>query len=203
MSSKKILLHICCAPDASVPVPDLISEGWEVTGFFYGGNIQPFDEYLKRLEALKILVNHTGIKCEIADYNPNEWLEKISGLEDEPEGGGRCEKCFEAQLEAGALFAKKNGCENFCTTLTISPHKNVNLINNLGEKISVNNKLVWLNRIWRKQNGFLRSIKASKELGLYRQNYCGCIFSKIKRESNIESSLQNYRQNPSGTSQCH
>lgn len=176
--NKNLLLHICCAPDASIPVPDLLAEGWNVKGFFYGSNIHPFEEYKKRLEALKILINHTGIDCEILEYNPDEWLEKIRGLENEPEGGRRCEKCFELQLEAGACYAKKIGFENFCTTLTISPHKNVNLINSLGEKISSLYKIKWLNKIWRKNNGFLRSIRASKELGLYRQNYCGCIFSK-------------------------
>ncbi len=174
---KNILLHICCAPDASVPVPDLLAEEWNVKGFFYGSNIHPFEEYTKRLEALDILKKNTGIECEIATYNPGEWLEKVSGLENEPEGGRRCEKCFELQLEAGACLAKRLGIENFCTTLTISPHKNVQLINKIGEKISILNNIQWLNRIWRKNNGFLRSVKASKEMGLYRQNYCGCIYS--------------------------
>ncbi|MBQ6773589.1 MAG: epoxyqueuosine reductase QueH [Synergistaceae bacterium] len=175
--NKKLLLHICCAPDGSIPVPDLISEGWEVRGFFYGSNIHPLSEYNLRLEALHKLINHTGIKCEIMKYNPEEWLENISGLEHEPEGGRRCEKCFMLQFEAGALIANKLGCENFCTTLTISPHKNVTLINSLGERISSHYGLKWQNRIWRKNNGFLRSIRVSKELGLYRQNYCGCVFS--------------------------
>ena len=176
-NEKNLFLHICCAPDASVPVPDLLAEGWNVKGFFYGSNIHPFDEYIKRLEALDILIHKTGIECEILEYNPNEWLEKVSGLENEPEGGKRCERCFALQLEAGAAIARKCGCENFCTTLTISPHKNVNLINQIGENFSNENGIKWQNRIWRKNNGFLRSVRASKELGLYRQNYCGCIFS--------------------------
>lgn len=184
--NKNLLLHICCAPDACVPVPELLNEGWNVKGFFYGSNIHPFEEYKKRLQALEVLIKHTGIECEILEYNPGEWLEKIhdrlqgSRLEDEPEGGRRCEKCFEIQLEAGACCAKKFGFKNFCTTLTISPHKNVNLINSLGEKISAssNINIKWQNRIWRKNNGFLRSVRVSKELGLYRQNYCGCVFSK-------------------------
>ena len=174
-----LLLHICCAPDASVPVPDLLAEGWSVKGFFYGSNIHPYSEYLRRLEALEILIKHTGIECEILDYNPDEWLEKIHGLENEPEGGRRCEKCFEIQLEATARHAKKLNCSDCCTTLTISPHKNVNLINSIGKKFSDLNGLAWQDRIWRKNNGFLRSVRASKELGLYRQNYCGCIFSKL------------------------
>lgn len=175
--NKNLLLHICCAPDASVPVPDLISEGWNVKGFFYGNNIHPFNEYSRRLEAVKILSRHFEIECEIMNYNIDEWCEKISGLESEPEGGRRCEKCFELQLTAGACAAKRMGFENFCTTLTISPHKNVTLINNIGLSISQNYGLVWQNKIWRKNNGFLRSVRASREMGLYRQNYCGCMFS--------------------------
>ncbi|MBQ7197242.1 MAG: epoxyqueuosine reductase QueH [Synergistaceae bacterium] len=174
---KNLLLHICCAPDASVPVPELLAEGWNVIGFFYGSNIHPLDEYQKRLEALKILIQNTKIECEILNYSPEEWLKEVRELENEPEGGRRCEKCFALQLKAGACVAKKLGFENFCTTLTISPHKNVNLINALGTEISKSNGLIWENRIWRKNNGFLRSVRASKEMGLYRQNYCGCCFS--------------------------
>ena len=181
--SKSLLLHICCAPDACIPVPDLIDEGWEVTGFFYGSNIHPLDEYHKRLEALHRLIAHTGIYCEVADYAPDEWLACVAGLEHEPEGGRRCEKCFVTQFEAAALVAKRLGCENLCTTLTISPHKDVALINSLGERIANSHGLTWQARIWRKKNGFLRSIRASRELGLYRQNYCGCVFSQRVPES--------------------
>ena len=175
---KELLLHICCAPDASIPIPDLLSEGWNVRGFFYGSNIHPYDEYVKRLEALNILTAHYGIECEIMNYDPDEWLDCVHGLECEPEGGKRCAKCFEIQLMRCAESAKRFGCENFCTTLTISPHKNVTLINSIGDSVSALHGLKWENRIWRKNNGFLRSVRASKELGLYRQNYCGCMFSK-------------------------
>ncbi len=174
---KNILLHICCAPDATVPVLDLISKGYKVKGFFYGNNIHPFDEYQKRLEALKILSEKTNLDVEIANYNPDEWLEKTSFLKNEPEGGKRCELCFRLQFEAAAKAAEKFSCEEFCTTLTISPHKNVNKIFEIANEISENHNLNCQNIIWRKNNGFLRSIKLSKEFGLYRQNYCGCIFS--------------------------
>lgn len=178
---KSILLHICCAPDGSVPVPDLLTEGWKVTGFFYGSNIHPHEEYLRRLEAVKILAVNFGIDCVIGHYVPNEWLEGVQGLEAEPEGGKRCGKCFTLQLDACAREALKLGSEYICTTLTISPHKNVELINSLGQEIAQRYSLKWENRIWRKRNGFLRSVNASRELGLYRQNYCGCTFS-IRRE---------------------
>ena len=175
--SKKILLHICCAPDGTVPIPGLLNEGWEVYGFFYGSNIHPLDEYLRRLEAIHTVTAHNGITCTIPEYVPEEWLKEIHGLESEPEGGKRCTECFTLQLEASAHEAIRLGCEYMSTTLTISPHKNVKLINEIGESISSSNGLKWESRIWRKNNGFLRSVKISRELGLYRQNYCGCTFS--------------------------
>ena len=174
---KNILLHICCAPDASVPVPDLLAEGWNVYGFFYGSNIHPRDEYIRRLEAIHILASHNEIACEIPEYSPEEWLSKIHGLENEPEGGKRCAECFRIQLEASAREALRLGCDYMSTTLTISPHKNVKLINEIGEEIASSHGLKWESRIWRKNNGFLRSVRMSRELGLYRQNYCGCVFS--------------------------
>lgn len=174
---KNILLHICCAPDGSVPIPDLLAEGWNVYGFFYGSNIHPRDEYARRLEAIKILASHNEIACEIPEYLPEEWLAKIHGLENEPEGGKRCTECFRIQLEASAREALRLGCEYMSTTLTISPHKNVKLINEIGESIASSHGLKWESRIWRKNNGFPRSVRMSRELGLYRQNYCGCVFS--------------------------
>ncbi len=172
-----ILLHICCAPDGSIPVPDLQAEGWCVRGFFYGSNIHPFAEYVRRLEAVNILAQHCGIVCVIGHYAPAEWLEAVKGLESEPEGGRRCEKCITLQLEACAREAVRLGIEAISTTLTISPHKNAELINELGQAIAASHGLYWENRVWRKRNGFQRSVIASKEMGLYRQNYCGCVFS--------------------------
>lgn len=176
-TKKSILLHICCAPDGSIPVPDLQAEGWDVTGFFYGSNIHPHEEYTRRLEAVRTLAGHCGIECVIGHYDPEEWLSGVKGLESEPEGGLRCTKCFTLQLEACAAEAVRLGCEWMCTTLTISPHKNVSLINSLGQDIAESHGLRWENRVWRKNNGFLRSVRASKDFGLYRQNYCGCTFS--------------------------
>ena len=174
---KSMLLHICCAPDACIPIPDLLAEGWNVTGYYYGSNIHPRDEYTRRLEAVNILSAHEGTECVIPSYCPGEWLEVVRGLEHEPEGGRRCTECFRLQLEASAKEALRLGCGYMCTTLTISPHKNVNLINSLGESISALHGLRWESRIWRKNNGFLRSVRRSRDLGLYRQNYCGCIYS--------------------------
>lgn len=174
---KNILLHICCAPDGSIPIPDLLAEGWNVHGYFYGSNIHPLNEYTLRLEAINILTSHNDIPCTVPSYDPEEWLSLVHGLEHEPEGGKRCAQCFRIQLEAAAKEAVRLGCEYMTTTLTISPHKNVKLINEIGAEISSRHGLKWESRIWRKNNGFLRSVRMSRELGLYRQNYCGCTFS--------------------------
>ncbi|MCR5346821.1 MAG: epoxyqueuosine reductase QueH [Fretibacterium sp.] len=181
-----LMLHICCAPDATVPVEDLTAEGWQVAGFFYGSNIQPVEEYRLRLGALhKLMDYHNGLPVEEAPYAPDVWLSHMLrlGLMEEPEGGARCTACFELQLEAAARAAIRLGCSHLCTSLTISPHKDAARITSIGERIAEENSLTWEPRIWRKKNGFLRSIRASKELGLYRQNYCGCMPSLLGRES--------------------
>ena len=176
----RLLLHICCAPDGTVPVLDLAAEGWDVRGFFYGSNIQPEDEYRRRLEALRILADRTGLRAEEAPYVPEEWTQVMTerGLMCEPEGGQRCAACFALQFQAAAEEAARLGCSRLCTTLTISPHKDVERINRIGAEIAASRGLTWEARIWRKQNGFLRSIKLSKEWGLYRQSYCGCLPSR-------------------------
>ena len=182
----KILLHICCAPDATVPLDDLELEGWDVAGYFYGSNIQPKDEYIKRLEALHILMSeHEDIKVIEGAYKPEQWRTHMESLNliHEPEGGLRCSECFKLQFEAAAHEAVRLDCTHISTSLTISPHKDVNLIIKIGEDIASKYNLIWLPKIWRKQNGFLRSIKISRELGLYRQNYCGCLPSRASAQT--------------------
>jgi predicted adenine nucleotide alpha hydrolase (AANH) superfamily ATPase len=174
-----MLLHICCAPDATVPVRDLKTEGWnEIVGYFYGSNIHPREEYLRRAEALNFLAGHEKLLVLTARYNPEGWVTRASSLADEPERGKRCALCFELQLRAAADEGVRQGATHLCTTLTISPHKDVTLISRLGEEAADSHGLEWQDRIWRKNNGFLRSLKMSEELGLYRQNYCGCLYSR-------------------------
>ena len=175
-----LMLHICCAPDATVPTLDLAAEGWQVAGFFYGSNIQPEEEYQLRLGALHTLREHRGLPVEVAPYAPEEWRAHMLrlGLMEEPEGGRRCTACFELQLAAAAEAAVRLGCSHLCTSLTISPHKDAARITAIGERIASAHGLTWEPRIWRKKDGFLRSIRISKELGLYRQNYCGCLPSR-------------------------
>lgn len=174
---KKLLLHICCAPDATVPWPALSAEGYDAAGFFYGSNIHPREEYEKRAEAVRLLAAEENAAVFFESYDPESWFAAVRGLENEPERGRRCAKCFERQLSAAAAYAAECGFTHLCTTLTISPHKDAALINETGAKAAAENGLVWVEKIWRKKDGFKRSVTRSKELGLYRQNYCGCVFS--------------------------
>jgi predicted adenine nucleotide alpha hydrolase (AANH) superfamily ATPase len=183
-------LHICCAPDATVPLRDLKAEEQnspirykEIVGYFYGSNIHPEDEYRRRAEALEFLSRHENVEVSMRPYVPDEWFVDASRYADEPEGGARCAVCFAMQLRAAAEKAQRRGATHLCTTLSISPHKDVALISRLGGEIAASRGLIWDDRVWRKNGGFLRSVQISKELRLYRQNYCGCLYSKLKSKA--------------------
>jgi predicted adenine nucleotide alpha hydrolase (AANH) superfamily ATPase len=176
------LLHICCAPDATVPLHDLKAGGWdEIVGYFYGSNIHPEDEYMRRADALRFLAEREGIRVLMDRYEPEKWFARASSLADEPERGKRCELCFALQLRAAAGEGVRRGATHLCTTLTISPHKDVGLISRLGREAADFHGLEWQDRIWRKNDGFLRSLRMSEALGLYRQNYCGCLYSRTPK----------------------
>ena len=175
--NKKLILHICCAPDATVPGEELLKEGYRTIGFFYGSNIHPEEEFIKRADAVRSLCRIKGMDCHIMGYDPQTWISLTEGFASEPEGGRRCPLCFELQLRAAARYASAMGGGFLTTTLTISPHKDPYLINKIGEDVSSEYGLKWIPRIWRKNNGFKRSVEESKILGLYRQDYCGCIYS--------------------------
>lgn len=177
MKKTKLLLHICCAPDATVPCPELIQEGYDVTGFFYGGNIHPKEEYDKRALALASVCKYFEVEAIYQSYSPQLWFDATVKMKDEPEHGKRCVKCFELQLETAAEYAQKTGFTHLSTTLTISPHKDPELINEIGKNICQRIGLLWVEKIWRKDNGFKKSVEKSKQLGIYRQNYCGCLYS--------------------------
>ena len=174
---RRLLLHICCAPDATVPWPALASEGFEVRGFFYGSNIHPWCELQKRRDAVMKLSSLLEMEAEIAPYSPSEWFSAMDGLYDEREGGARCEACFALQLESAARYAAMDNFGYVCTTLSISPHKDPGLINHLGREKAEAVGVGWIDRIWRKNDGFKLSAAMSRKKGLYRQNYCGCAYS--------------------------
>ena len=173
----KIVLHACCAICSGYPVSFLQDAGYQVIVYFYNPNIYPDNEYQKRLEAERTLCKHFGCELVEADYFPNEFYEVAIGLENEPERGKRCDKCFELRLKKAAEFAKSRGIEKFTTSIVISPHKNFQKLSEIGEKIAQDEGLNFLAIDFKKKDGFLKTNKISRELELYRQNYCGCKFS--------------------------
>lgn len=165
-----------------MPLADLSAEGYTVTLYWYGANIHPEEEEEKRREALASLAAGRVPVIVEETFTPS-WIEAAAPLAEEPEGGGRCALCFRLQLEGAARAAVREGIRLLCTTLTISPHKDQALINAIGEETARTFGLRWLPRVFRKKNGFVRSVVMSKELGLYRQSYCGCIFSLGRGEA--------------------
>ncbi len=172
-----ILLHVCCAPDATTAVERLRQENYEPVLFFYNPNIQPQEEYLRRLEATKKLAELWKLRLIVDGSGEDLWREEIKGLEELKEGSIRCQKCIEFRLRRTAEYARANGFEIFSNTLTTSPKKNSQLILEIGTKAAHEFQIQYLHRDFKKKNGFLRSVQLSKELQLYRQNYCGCIYS--------------------------
>lgn len=176
----RLLLHSCCGPCSSY-VLEYLSDYFDITLFFYNSNIQPAEEYEKRLSAQKQLLERAKYKNPVAflagEYEPQRFFEAVKGLENCREGGARCEKCFELRLSKAAEIAKKGGFDYFATTLTVSPHKNAVLINEIGGRYQN-----YLPSDFKKREGYKRSIILSKEYELYRQDYCGCIFSKGERD---------------------
>ncbi len=175
-----LLLHSCCGP-CSTAVLERLVEFFDVSVFFFNPNITESEEYNLRLETeRKFLSDKYQGKVPLIEgrYFSREFFEAVKGLEKEAEGGKRCEVCFKMRLLETAKYAKENGFEYFCSTLTVSPHKNAELINELGEKIASDVGVKILPSDFKKQNGFKRSTEISNEYELYRQNYCGCLFSK-------------------------
>ena len=181
----KLLLHSCCAPCSSY-VLEYLTNYFEITILFYNPNITIEEEYLKRLNEIKKLVEtipHKN-KIEVVEgrYNPQEFLDMAKGLEDLKEGGERCFKCYKLRQEESAKYAKENNYDFFTTTLSISPHKNADKLNEIGEELSSIYQVNYLYADFKKKGGYQRSIELSKEYDLYRQDYCGCIYSKRDRE---------------------
>ncbi len=167
-----ILLHVCCAPCAAPCIERLQENNRDVHLFFSNSNINSEAEFARRLSFVEVVAEHFRTPLQVAPYHHGEWLDCISGLEDEPERGKRCTKCFDWNLERTMIAAQNMDNITFTTTLTVSPHKNAKQIFALGENYP--NFEPW---DFKKQNGFKRSIELSRQFNLYRQNYCGCEFS--------------------------
>ena len=172
-----VLLHSCCGPCSS-SVLERLAADFDVTILWYNPNLYPEEEYGKRLEALKLLLEKNGLKDRVGilvePWRSAEYYERIKGLEAEPEGGKRCEQCFILRLSETAAIAAEKGFDYFCTTLTVSRYKNAPLINELGETVGAKFGVRWLPSDFKKQGGEQRSQELSREYGLYRQDYCGC-----------------------------
>ncbi|MBQ8177774.1 MAG: epoxyqueuosine reductase QueH [Clostridia bacterium] len=173
-----LLLHACCAPCASYPL-EYLSEHFDVTLFYYNPNITDESEYQKRLLELRRLAHEFGFYVIDGGYSENLFFDTVKGYEQEPERGSRCKICFELRLRETAKQASGK-YDYFATTLTLSPLKNATLINELGEATGKETGAKYLPTDFKKKGGYLRSIELSKKYDLYRQNYCGCVFSKRK-----------------------
>jgi hypothetical protein len=177
---KRLLLHICCAPDATVGSERLKAD-FEVVGFFYNPNIHPRSEYDRRLAAMRTVSEVDGLAFIEGPYDTSSWLEKAKGLEEEPEKGLRCEACIRMRLRDTARLARDRGFHAFAAVLTVSPHKDAAMVNRLGFQASEEFGVEYIPTDLKKKDGFKRSIELSRQYGLYRQDYCGCEFSKKQK----------------------
>ena len=183
----KLLLHSCCGPCSSY-VLEYLSSYFDITVYYYNPNIEPESEYAHRLSEQQRLISSVPYPRPVgvvaADYDNDVFREAVSGLEDEPEGGARCERCFRLRLGRTAMYAREHGFDYFTTTLSVSPHKNAQVINACGREISEEYGVPFLFADFKKRDGYKRSIELSGIYGLYRQDYCGCSFSV--RDKNAE-----------------
>ncbi len=184
----KLLIHSCCAPCSSY-VLEYLSRYFDITLLFYNPNISPKSEFEYRASELKRLVLEMPldreIDIEIPDYDNIEFYDVVRGMEDIPEGGERCFKCYEIRLKKAIEYAKENEFEYYTTTLSISPYKNAEKLNEIGERLAEEyGGVKWLPSDFKKKNGYKRSIELSHIYNLYRQDYCGCVYSKAERDKN-------------------
>ncbi len=193
---KRLFLHSCCAPCSSY-VLEYLSAYFPITVFYYNPNISFAEEYQRRVAEQKQLIEYLDreggrypIQAVEGDYVPELFFAMAKGLEECPEGGKRCEGCFRLRLEETARRAAAAGADYFTTTLTISPLKNAPLLNQIGEELAATYGVPWLPSDFKKRNGYKRSVELSAKYGLYRQDYCGCVYSKLERESGRPGALQ-------------
>ena len=181
----KVLLHVCCGPCSSA-VLEYLTQYFDLTLLWYNPNIYPEAEFELRLETLKKLIVDMGLADKVRllteAHRSDEYYARVKGLEDEPEGGKRCTECFRLRLEEAAKAAKAGGFDYFCTTLTLSRHKDAVRINTLAEEIAAREGVQWLPSDFKKRDGENRSIELCEQYHVYRQLYCGCEYSFKKRE---------------------
>lgn len=175
----KLLLHSCCAPCSSYVIT-FLKDYFDITLLYYNPNIEPKAEYDKRKQEQIKLCELLNVEIVDCDYDNLKYKKLITGLKNEPEGGLRCSKCFKLRLVKAGAVAELNGYDYFGTTLTVSPHKNTNLINKIGKDLENIYKVKFLYSDFKKKDGYKKSIELTKKYDLYRQDYCGCMYSKMK-----------------------
>lgn len=178
---QKLLLHSCCAP-CSIYVLKKLAKDYDLSIFFYDPNIHPRMEYIKRRDEMRNYAKKIGLGFEEGEYDTDNWFRKTKGLENEPERGRRCEVCFNVRLTKTVQKAKMENYDLWTTVMSISPHKDVNQINTVANKLARDYGVKFLQADWKKSDGFKISSQMSKAEGFYRQDYCGCIYSKIQRD---------------------
>ncbi len=180
----KLLIHSCCAPCSSY-VLEYLSQYFEITIYYYNPNIYPEEEYIRRVEEQQRLIHEMMLSSKVqflqGEFIPDTFYQAVKGMEQEPEGGERCFVCYEMRLKESAILASKLGFDYFTTTLSISPHKNAVKLNEIGMKYAKEYGVAYLPSDFKKKNGYKRSIELSKDYNLYRQDYCGCVYSFQKR----------------------
>lgn len=181
----RLLLHSCCAPCSSY-VLEALNRAFDIDIFYYNPNIAPRSEFDRRVEELNRLVaafpHENAMNVIVGDYDAEAFLRMCRGHEDDPEGGERCALCFRMRLGAAAKAARERGSDYLTTTLTISPLKDAQLLNAIGMELGEQFGVNWLPSDFKKKNGYKRSCELSREYGLYRQDYCGCVFSRMERD---------------------
>lgn len=178
----KLLLHSCCGPCSSYVI-NYLKNYFDITIYYYNPNIEPNEEYLKRKkEQIRLIeeLNLDNLRYLDCDYDNDVYRNAIIGHEKDLEGGNRCHLCYELRLKKTLDVALENNYEYFGTTLTVSPYKNAQILNQIGENLCKNSNIKWLYSDFKKKDGYKKSIELSKKYELYRQDYCGCLFSKIK-----------------------
>ena len=179
MSKPKILAHICCAPDA-IYVIDLLQNEHEVTGYFYNPNIWPEDEYVRRLAETRKVEKILGFELLEEIYDAERWLKATNKFKDEPEKGRRCDICYALRLERAAQKAAALGIPSFTTIMSLSPWKKADVLNRIGRMLGRRHQVRFLEADFKKKGGFEKSVSLRRRHGIYRQNYCGCLYSRRK-----------------------
>jgi predicted adenine nucleotide alpha hydrolase (AANH) superfamily ATPase len=177
VTKPRILVHVCCAPDA-LYVFGVLGNEYDVTGFFSNSNIQPREEYVLRLEEARKVARSAGVRLLEDDYDPDGWLRLTRKFKDEPEKGRRCDVCYAARLGRTAERAAREGFDAFATVMSLSPWKKAAVMNRIGRQFAARYGLAFLEADFKKKDGFKKSVDLSRAHGLYRQNYCGCLYSR-------------------------